>query len=562
MRKSYVVFTLTLALALLSGGLGRVVFARSEVGRVAQAPAAMSTISLPAVETPIPSEEELLQSPNQNPNFKDDDVVVKFQDYVTPTMIDQIVVSRGARVYRYIASLNVYVLRTKRYEAVTVVNTLRQDPAVAWAELNYEANAVLTPSDPDYGDPTKVYAPQIINAATAWDYTTGAGDVIVAVVDSGVSLNHPEFAGRLLPGYDFVNNDNDPSDDQGHGTHVAGIVAAAMNNDQGTTGIAPNVLILPVKVLDVNNLGYWANIAAGITYAVDNDAQVINLSLGGATTSQVLREAVLYAAANGVFVAAAAGNNGVSTPFYPAYYDETMAVAASDAQDARWALSNYGSWVDIAAPGSTIWSTYWISANPNGYQFMSGTSMAAPHVAGLAALLLSSRPQLASTDMRAIIQQTAADRGDPGRDIYYGWGRINAGAALIASQNWGLPTATPTTSAIATPTPTPIVTPTPTPSTPTATPLSPTATPTATPTAFPPLAYRVNAGDTSTTSPAYTDGQGKVWAKDKLFATGSWGYTTGSAKPYTSAVAGTIDDPLYQKLSRETRRVQIHRAQR
>ena len=390
------------------------------------------------------------------PKWKDDEVVVKFKEGVSPETIQEVLTRLDIKVRRYITSLDIYVLKTKRFQAESMLAALRAEPSVEWAELNYIARAVLHPTDPDYNttNPIKVYAPQRINAETAWDFTIGSPNLTVAVLDTGISMTHTEFAGRILPGPDFVNDDNDASDDNGHGTHVSGIVAAGINNGIGMVGIAPGVKILPVKVLDAAANGSWADVASGITYAVNNGARVINMSLGGLMTSEALIAAIVYAAEHDVFIVASSGNGNSSESFYPAYYDETMAVAATTFNsEQRWTLSNYGPWLDISAPGDSIWSTNWIATNPNGFGFKTGTSMAAPHVAGLAALLFSSRPELSSADVRAIIQQTAVDLGAPGWDPYYGWGRINAGAALIASQTWTPYTPTPTPTPTNTPTP-------------------------------------------------------------------------------------------------------------
>ena len=505
-----------------------------------------------------------------------DQIMARFLPATPESRISEILAAYGLTVRRYIGGIRVYVLGTPPDSAAAAVAALSALPEVEYAELDYIVQGQLHPTDPEYQDPVNVYAPYIINAESAWDIETGEASVVVAVLDTGASLSHPELSGRLLSCgqdiCDFINNDTVPADDQGHGTHVAGIIVAAMNNGLGTTGIAPGVTVMPVKVLNNANppAGSWSGIAAGIDYAVAHGADIINLSLGGTTTSQTLLTAIQNAAAQGVFMVAAAGNNQSNANFYPAYYDETMAVAATDNYDQRWTLSNYGSWVDIAAPGFAVFSTYWTSDNPNNYTWMSGTSQAAPHVSALAALLLSNRPDLTAADLRALIQQYAADLGDPGRDDYFGWGHINAGASVAASSGWTPPTATPTPTPTATPTPTPTATPTPTntatptntptptitptplgTNTPTATPTetatptntpTPTATPTNTPTLPPPYLQRVNCGSVS-----YTDTQGQVWAADKKFVTGSWGYSTGSAKSYTTAVNGTDDDFLYQK---------------
>lgn len=316
--------------------------------------------------------------------------------------------------------------------------------------LSNSANSTIPMSpmpvnDADYIDPQKqVYAPDMINLRMAWNYTMGSPDIKIAILDSGILASHPEFAGRVLPGYDFVNNDSDPHDDYGHGTHVAGIAAAGANNGIGMLGVCPGCSIIPVKVLDQYNQGTWGNVAAGILFAVDAGANVINLSLGGQSTIQAVEDAIRYAAQQNVVVVAAVGNGRSDVPFYPAAMAEVVGVAATRNDDTRWSLSNYGSFVEISAPGYAVYSTYNDMNNTyHGYNYMSGTSMAAPHVAGLAGLLLSQNPALTVEALRALMRSAAADLGDPGWDVYFGYGRIDAFATLDA----GAPVLSPDASA-------------------------------------------------------------------------------------------------------------------
>lgn len=286
-------------------------------------------------------------------------------------------------------------------------------------------------NDPDFNNAQRIYAPGLIDLAWAWRFGMGNPEIILAVVDSGVNAAHPDLQGRVLAGYDFVNNDDDPQDDHGHGTHVSGIIAATANNGIGVAGLCPLCSILPVKVLDTNNTGSWANVAAGIVYAVDNGARVINLSLGGNSNTQIMQDAINYAVEKGVLVVAAAGNSRSDEAFYPAALENVVAVSATRNDDTRWSLSNFGDWVDIAAPGYAIFSTYHALDNYyGGYTFMSGTSMAAPHVVGLAGLLLSQKPDRTPSDLHRLLTEGATDLGDPGPDVHFGAGRINANKSL------------------------------------------------------------------------------------------------------------------------------------
>ncbi len=460
--------------------------------------------------------------------YVDDEALVSFTAGTAKARIKEIIDGYGLKLKlkRYQEGIDVYLLTTPPGEVDAVISYLGGYAEVAYAERNGKVGGGWTPGDPDYADPTKSYGLRRIQAETAWETTKGDAATLVALVDSGLALTHPEFAGRVSPGWDFVNNDADPSDDNGHGTHVAGIIAAAMDNGEGSTGVAPGVTLMPVKALNAANAGTWANVAAGIVYAVDHGASVINLSLGGHVASITLHDAIAYAAAHDVVVVAGSGNLPDGEPFYPAAYPEVLAVSATDATDAWWTSSDYGDWVDVAAPGDAIWSTLWTSAAPETYATKSGTSMATGFVSGLAALVRSARPELSALDVQVLIQQASDDKGEPGPDAFYGWGRINAGAALGIAGAWqrSSPTPTATTRPLATATPTA------------------TATP-------PPVPYlqRVSAGS----SAAYTDVNGQTWAADKAFQTGAWGYTGGKAKSYNTVVAGAADGGLYQKQREE-----------
>ncbi|MGE3986228.1 MAG: S8 family serine peptidase, partial [Dehalococcoidia bacterium] len=258
----------------------------------------------------------------------------------------------------------------------------------------------------------------------------GAG-VKVAIIDTGIDTDHPDLAANYAGGYDFVNNDAVPEDDNGHGTHVAGTIAA-VDNGNGLVGVAPKATIYSLKVLAANGSGSYANVVKGIEWASGANpngvkADIISMSLGGPADS-ALQAAVDYAANNGVLVVAAAGNNGptTNTISYPGAYTNAFAVAATDSNNNVASFSTRGSYVDIAAPGVSINST-WLNGGTN---TISGTSMATPHVSGLAALIKSSDPSLNASQIRGKIQTTATDLGTPGLDSSYGYGLINAVAAV------------------------------------------------------------------------------------------------------------------------------------
>ena len=296
------------------------------------------------------------------------------------------------------------------------------------AELDSPVHALDAPAgtDPlraDQWDLAKVRVP------AAWPVSTGAGQV-VAVLDTGVDATHPDLIGQVLPGLDLVDGSSDGGiDPQGHGTHVAGTIAAATGNGVGMSAIAPDARILPVRVLNAEGEGDMSVVAQGITWAADHGATVINMSLGGPGQLTAVSSAIAYARSKGVVVVAAAGNSRAkgNAVNYPAADAGVIAVAATDPADAYASFSNSGSYVDVAAPGVNILSTV-----PTGtkYGYASGTSMAAPHVAALAALVGAARPGLTPDQVEQAITGSAVDLGAKGKDTTYGYGRIDAPAAL------------------------------------------------------------------------------------------------------------------------------------
>lgn len=310
-----------------------------------------------------------------------------------------------------------------------------------------------TPNDPLY---PRQWALEQLGGPCVWARETGSQAVTVAVVDSGVDLDHPDLAGRVRrDGFDFVDNDDLPRDENGHGTHVAGIIAAALGNGEGGAGLAPDVQILPVRVMTAEGVGSDRAIAAGITYAVDKGAQVINLSLGATLllatpdTSPLVIRAIRNALANDVVVVVAAGNDFVPLPnAIVGENEEVLVVAASDQDDRKAPFSNSGPWVDVTAPGASILSTmptYEVYLTSDAlppeerfqqdYDTMSGTSQAAPFVAALAALLRSAHPEWSGTQVREVITAFAADIY-PNHPSYYrrlrllGSGRLDACASV------------------------------------------------------------------------------------------------------------------------------------
>jgi thermitase len=290
-------------------------------------------------------------------------------------------------------------------------------------EPNVEFKAQFVPNDPYW---SSQWGLQKIEADWAWNTTIGNRSILVAVVDTGIDYNHPDIAANYnASGYDWVNNDADPLDDNGHGTHCAGIIAAVINNSLGIAGMA-QVQIMAEKGLDASGTGYEDNLASAIYDAVEKGARILSLSWGGDQDSQLIHEAIQYAYSQNVLIVAAAGNQASDTKFYPAAYDEVVAVTATDQFDYPATFSDYGSWIELSAPGVQILSTF-----PNdSYIQMSGTSMACPYVAGLGALVFSRFPNATRDWVRAQMRYTADDLGSPGFDPFYGYGRINARRAV------------------------------------------------------------------------------------------------------------------------------------
>ena len=347
-----------------------------------------------------------------------------------------------------------------------VLQELSDDPNIEYAEPNYIFSTQLVPNDQYYLDhypdnignrdpnwnPPYDYQWNLknINADNAWSETTGTTDITVAIIDTGVDCTHDELVGQCSSGYDFINNDADPVDDHGHGTHVAGIIGSLSNNSEGIAGIDWHVNILPIKGLDTIGIGTNDSLSNSIVYASNQGANVINMSWAAITSRMPLslKDAVDYAYSMGVVLVAAAGNSNddVANGYWPANYQSVISVSATDEKNEIASYSNYGK-IDIAAPGGNA-SYNIISLNAhdpnnpssymnlggspisNKYLRLSGTSMAAPHVSALAALILSKNPTWSNEEISSLIEYTAKDLGELGKDNEFGYGIIDAGYAL------------------------------------------------------------------------------------------------------------------------------------
>jgi serine protease len=377
-------------------------------------------------------------------------------------------------------------MRERRQDTLRMVRALRARPEIAGAEPNYIRRPFFEPNDLLYSLQWNL---DLINLPSAWDLNRGDADVIVAVIDTGVLSAHPDLAGKLVPGYDFVSDDlnsgdgepgidpnpEDPGGTTGfHGSHVAGTVAAAFNNAIGVAGVGGATRILPVRALGLDGAGTDADIVNAIRWAAGLDvvvidgeetlvipgadprADIINMSFGGPMPSQVLEDAVLAARAAGVILVAASGNQGANSngdpaAGYPAGYAQVVSVGAVDAYARRAYYSNYGPQT-IAAPGGNLFSDSQPNSYADGilstvgrqadgrilydYGFSQGTSMAAPHVAGVAALMKAVRPAMTPDEFDSFIVagDITADLSPAGADVFFGYGLIDAYAAVLRAR--------------------------------------------------------------------------------------------------------------------------------
>ncbi|MFQ5342694.1 MAG: S8 family serine peptidase [Anaerolineae bacterium] len=412
-------------------------------------------------------------------------LIVEFAPATGPTLQSQVLEGYGLTVLDRMDTAPFVLVELgpdKKPEAVA--EDLLQHPAVASAEPNYYRYAHFTPNDTYYS--YQWHFP-MIQMQQAWNQSTGAG-ATVAVVDTGVAYETygsyqqaPDLAGTtFVAGYDFINNDTHPNDDNSHGTHVTGTIAQTTNNSKGTAGIAFGARIMPVKVLDAGGTGTSWQVAQGIQWATDHGANVINLSLGSSSGSSVEQDAVQYAYDHGVTVVASAGNGGTSSVQYPAAYSVVISVGAVRYDETLSYYSEHGPALDVVAPGGDT------SIDQNGdgygdgvlqqtfnpstqdptdfrYYFFQGTSMASPHVTAAAALLIAKGVATTPDEVRTALESTAKDLGSPGRDNTYGYGLIqvadaldwNGGSPVSPTPSPTGPTPTPTATAVASATPTP-----------------------------------------------------------------------------------------------------------
>jgi len=404
---------------------------RAAIGEAATAPTPPAQPSLPTVFD-APDEASAGASraagstlagadrPMPEPEFVQGRLLVKFVDGTQPWLERKVLADAETQLEVTVRPLDVYVVDVRRGRTLDAIEELAEAPAVEYVERDAAVQSfTTTPNDTLW---EQQWGPMLVRAPTAWDATMGSPGIIVAVLDTGIDSTHPDLQDAVVPGYDFVEGDAFPTDDNGHGTATAGVIGARTNNSRGQAGLCWRCSLMPIKVLNANRSGTTSAVAAGLVWAVDNGARVISMSLGGSEPTRTLAEAVDYAVRKGAVLVAAAGNESSQNLSYPAAYVGVIGVAGSDQKDVLYSWSNYGSWVPVAAPGCNI-----APFLRGEYVNFCGTSAAAPVVAGIAGLALSGRPLATRTEVENALFRSANPIGTSVR-----YGRVNAELTLAA----------------------------------------------------------------------------------------------------------------------------------
>ncbi len=349
-----------------------------------------------------------------------DEILLKFKAGVNDKARENVLKEHNLEIKETIPAIEVILAKVPEQAKDKVLEALSHNPRIEYAEPNYISRAVFTPDDPYYA--SRQWNLPKISASLAWDISQGRPDVVIAIVDSGINLEHE----------DLVSKASGDLDDYGHGTMVAGTAAAITNNTKGIAGVCPLCQMLSVKVLNSTGSGSGSGLASGIIKAADTGAKVINLSLGMYSANTTVESAVNYAYNKGVILVGAAGNDNITTKLYPAAFPNVIAVGGSNSNDDKMSISNYGDWVDVYAPGSGIP----VTTADGSYTLAGGTSLASPHVAGLAGLILSAKIGLTNQQVVDLIISNIDDLGG-----VYNMKRINAYKALSATTGIVLPPA-------------------------------------------------------------------------------------------------------------------------
>ncbi|MEU4290928.1 S8 family serine peptidase [Kribbella sp. NPDC026596] len=360
------------------------------------------------------------------PEIEPNAVMVKFKRKATAAARKAAASKLGATAEGQTSS-GVVKLKGK-LSAPDLLKKVKSDPAVELASLSYRRRVSAVPNDPYFASSQQAYL-NTVRIPQAWDVSKSTGNQIVAVLDTGIDAGHPDLVGHLVAGYNATSTTRpNPVDDNGHGTMVAGIIAASTNNGAGVAGVGWSSKVMPVKVAGANGIANDLDLVEGIDWAIGHGATVLNVSIANPGDNPVLHDAIKRAIAKGVIVVAAAGNDGSAVQQYPAAYPEVIAVGATNAGGVLTDFSSYGDWVDLAAPGWDI-----VTTAPRGtsqYAYCSGTSCSAPIVAGVAALVKNKWPTFTPAQVESRLKSLARDAGPRGNDPYYGAGIVDAYAAL------------------------------------------------------------------------------------------------------------------------------------
>ena len=378
------------------------------------------------------------------PEFAKGRILVEPQAGLTAEEFAKDLKTHGAGKARKLGQSNIHIIDVPHGSEKAIANKLKHNPHFKFAELDQRVDMAATTNDPYLGSEWHIGK---IGANAAWDKTQGAG-ITIAILDSGLDSGHPDLSGRLVAGYNVYDNNTNTADVCGHGTKAAGSAAAAANNAVGVAGVAGQARIMPVRIA-YNNSGscsaYFSTMASGVTWAADHGARVVNISYSNVPTSSAVRSAATYLKGKGGLLFVSAGNYNRDEGFTPT--DTMIAVSATDSYDNRSSFSSYGSFVSLSAPGTGIYTT----VQGGGYGAVNGTSFASPVAAAVAALVMSANPSLSANEVQNILFNTAVDLGAAGRDIYFGYGRVNAAAAVAAAKAAPAPDTTAPSVAIANP---------------------------------------------------------------------------------------------------------------
>lgn len=338
--------------------------------------------------------------------------------------LDKILKPHGGKSIGRISGIDVHVVQLPANASEKAVAALlAKNKHLKFAELDRVVASAATANDIYYANAW--HLPKI-GAPTAWDTSKGDG-ITIAILDTGINGNHTDLKDRMVAGWNFYDNNADTSDVHGHGTAVAGAAAATTNNGNGVAAVAGNAWLMPVRIADPNAYAYWSTVAEGLTWAADNGADIANISYNGVSGSSTIQNAAQYMKNKGGLVVVAAGNNGIDENI--AASDTLISVSATDGNDLKTSWSSYGAFVDVAAPGVTIYTT----DRGGGYQIAQGTSLSSPVVAGVIGLMMSANQNLGPADIEQLLFASAKDLGTSGFDTYYGHGRVDAALAVQAA---------------------------------------------------------------------------------------------------------------------------------